>query len=85
MVQMILNIVLFIRFGKHYLGCSKSTIGETIMNGEKLKLPLFITFEDETDDENFKPLEQYEGYFRLMTEEGIPFGDIFYLQVNIEN
>ena len=74
-----------IRFGKHYLGCSKKTIDETIVNGEKSKLSLFITFEDETDDENFKPLEQYEGYFRLMTEEGIPFGDIFYLQVNIEN
>ena len=67
------------------MGCSKKTIDETIVNGEKSKLSLFITFEDETDDENFKPLEQYEGYFRLMTEEGIPFGDILYLQVNIDN
>ena len=43
--------------------------------------PLF-KFEDENDS---KPKDEYEGYFRLFTEDGIPFGDIIYLQVLIEN
>ena len=41
-----------------------------------------IKFEDENIIEKNK---QYEGYFRLMTQEGLPFGDIFYLQVNYLN
>jgi hypothetical protein len=34
----------------------------------------------EEEDEN----NEYEGYFRLMTKEGIPFGDILYIKIIIE-
>ena len=75
-----------IRFGKKYLGCGKRSIPENVKTGEKFKLILSATFEDGIENEElFQPLKQYEGYFRLMTPEGIPFGDILYLQVNIQN
>lgn len=74
-----------IRFGKNYLGCTKTTITENSGKGERAKIKLLITFEDDINDNDFQPLDQYEGYYRLMTKQGIPFGDIFYLQVNIKN
>ena len=74
-----------IRFGKQYLGCTKRTITDKCGKGEKTKIKILITFEDDITDNDFQPLEQYEGYYRLITKQGIPFGDIFYLQVNIKN
>ena len=71
-----------IRFGKNYLGCLKATITEDCDNGDKVDLNPLFKFEDENDS---KPKDEYEGYFRLFTEDGIPFGDIIYLQVLIEN
>lgn len=44
-----------------------------------------MKFEDDDEEEEITPLDEYEGYFKLMTPEGIPFGDIFYLKVIIEN
>ena len=70
-----------IRFGKKYLGCIKTTITDECQKGKKTNLNVFIKFED-MDDE---PKDLYEGYFRLFTEEGIPFGDILYIQVEIDN
>lgn len=76
-----------IRFGKNYLGCSKTSITtESCNNGEKFNMKMLLTFEDEpANGEAFKPLDEYEGYFRLMTREGIPFGDILYVKVTIKN
>ena len=71
-----------IRFGKNYLGCLKATITEDCDNGDKVDLNPLFKFEDENDSQ---PKDEYEGYFRLFTEDGIPFGDIIYLQVLIEN
>lgn len=71
-----------IRFGKNYLGCLKATITDDCDNGDKVALNPLFKFEDENDSQ---PKDEYEGYFRLFTEEGIPFGDIIYLQVLIEN
>ena len=68
-----------IRFGKKYLGCSKDSIDEEILTGNKYKLTTLIKIED---DGKGGFLEQYEGYFRLMTKEGLPFGEILYLQFN---
>lgn len=67
-----------IRFGEKYFGCLKTTIIDECKNGEKIHLNVFMKF----DDSNQKNL--YEGYFRLMTKEGIPFGDILYIQVTIQ-
>lgn len=71
-----------IRFGKNYIGCTKDSIESEVQNGEKYTMKTMIKFEEENMVENYK---QYEGYFRLMTHEGLPFGDIFYLQVNCLN
>ena len=71
-----------IRFGKKYIGCTKDSIESEVQNGKKYTMKTMIKFEDENIIEKNK---QYEGYFRLMTQEGLPFGDIFYLQVNYLN
>ena len=76
-----------IRFGKEYLGCLKQTISEEAKKGEKIKLNIFIIFDDIDEDEDqndINLLDYYEGYFRLMTKEGIPFGDILYIKLNID-
>ena len=71
-----------IRFGNNYLGCLKKTIIDECKKGDKIKLPIIITFEVEEDEDDLQDV--YEGYFRLMTHEGIPFGDIFYIKVIID-
>ena len=67
-----------IRFGKNYFGCLKTTITEECENGNKITLNVLMKFDD-YDQINKKDL--YKGYFRLMTKEGLPFGDILYIQV----
>ena len=75
-----------IRFGKKYLGCGKTSVSEQVNNGEKFKMNILVKFEDEVaNGEFFEPLKEYEGYFRLMTPEGVPFGDILYLKVVIRD
>lgn len=73
-----------IRFGKNYLGCTKETINEEVKTGEKVNIKLGIIFFDDFSDD-CQPLDQYIGYFRLMTDKGIPFGDILYVQLDIKN
>ena len=72
-----------IRFGKNYLGCLKQTIIDECRKGDKINLPIIINFEVEEDEDDLKDF--YEGYFRLMTHEGIPFGDILYIKVIIDD
>ena len=65
-----------IRFGKKYLGCIKATILEHTKRGEIATLKdVLIKFEDEDESERE---DEYEGYFRLMTKQGIPFGNNSY-------
>ena len=73
-----------IRFGKKYLGCLKKTITTKCDIGDKVELDLLLKFEDDDDEEEIVVLDSYEGYFRLMTEEGIPFGDILHIKLLIE-
>ena len=70
-----------IRFGKNYLGCLKDTITEECDNGTKITLNPLIKFEDE---KNSQPKDEYEGFFRLFTDKGIPFRDIIYIHVLID-
>ena len=70
-----------IRFGKNYLGCLKDTITDECDNGTKISLNPLIKFEDEN---NSQPKDEYEGFFRLFTDKGIPFGDIIYIHVLID-
>ena len=75
-----------IRFGKNYLGCSKTSITKSVKTGDRDEINMLVKFEDDAENEGlFKPLKEYEGYFRLMTQDGIPFGDILYLKVIIQN
>ena len=73
----------FIKASKEYLRCVKTVIKEDIKTDEKKRLKLTIIFQDNDDDEeeDEAPQDVYEGYFRIFTEEGVPFGDILYLQV----
>ena len=73
-----------IRFGKNYLGCLKTTITDEGKKGEKIKVEFFIKFEEEEEEEEENLSNVYEGYYRLFTKEGIPFGDIFYIKLLIE-
>ena len=70
-----------IRFGKKYLGCLKKTILTDCYKGDKIRLEVLMKFDDDLDEENLQDV--YEGYFRLITSKGIPFGDIFYIKVII--
>ena len=74
-----------IRFGKNYLICTKKTITDEVKPGQKTKIEIGITLYDEFIDDNSQLLDQYIGYFRLMTDKGIPFGDVLYVQLDIKN
>ena len=69
-----------IKANKKYLKCIKKVIDEDIKSDEKKRAKLTIVFDEDEDDEDSSQ-DVYEGYYRLFTEEGIPFGDILYLQV----
>lgn len=72
-----------IRYGNNYLGCIKKSITEKCDKGEKVTLKnILIKFDEDELEENINDI--YEGYFRLMTIEGIPFGDIFYIKFKVE-
>lgn len=76
-----------IRFGNNYLGCFKKTIIDECNKADKITLNVTMKFEDneiDEEDEEDNELDFYEGYFRLMTRQGIPFGDILYIKVIIE-
>ena len=72
-----------IKASNEYLTCTKKVINEDILPGEKKRIDLTINFQIEEDEE--QPHDVYEGYFRLFNKEGIPFGDILYLQVITED
>ena len=72
-----------IRFGSNYLGCAKKTIVEECQKGDQIKMNVLIKFSEYIEE--LKENEIYEGYFRLMTYKGIPFGDIFYIQLILVN
>ena len=51
------------------------------MPDEKMRMNLTVFFNDDEDANQ----DVYEGYFRLFTDEGIPFGDVLFLQVVTED
>ena len=73
-----------IKASKEYLKCIKKVITEDIKKDEKKRIKLSIIFDDEDEDEDANQ-DVFEGYYRLFTEEGIPFGDVLYLQVIAED
>ncbi len=51
---------------------------------KKKRVKLTVIFNEEDDEEEDASQDVYEWYYRLFTGEGIPFGDILYLQVIID-
>ena len=74
---------LSIKTSKKYLTCKKEVIKDDIKTGEKKRMNLTINFNHDDDDDDNQDV--YEGFFRLFTEEGVPFGDILYVQDVIED
>ena len=73
---------LSIKTNKKYLTCRKHIIKDDIKKDQKKRMNLEIDFNEDGDEDN---QDIYEGYFRLFTDEGIPFGDILYLQVVVDD
>ena len=72
---------LSIKTDKKYLKCNKEIIKQDVKPDEKMRMNLTVYFDDGEDSNQ----DVYEGYFRLFTDEGIPFGDVLFLQVVTED
>ena len=72
--------ILPIRYKKSNLGCLKKTITDELKSGNKKSVSLMIKL-NENDNMDYESKKIYEGYYRMFTEDGIPFGDIIYVKV----
>ena len=63
-----------IRYGEDYLSCRPKQIDEDVERNMKVKLFPIIRLPHENTG-------YFEGYFRLFTPEGFPFGDVFHMTV----
>ena len=64
--------ILPIRYGEQYLTCEPKKIDEI-----KKEMKIHISFDVKLP----KKIGYYEGYFRMFTPNGIPFGDVIYIKV----
>jgi hypothetical protein len=65
-----------VRFGEEYLTCSTAKIEESLERGTNCKISLLI----EIPSSNRK---YYEGYFRMFTPSGLPFGQVLNVKAYI--
>lgn len=63
-----------IRYGNNYLGCLRKTITDSVESNDKIEVDLMIKFPEEEKEVT------YEGYFRMFTEYGVPFGDVLFIK-----
>lgn len=80
--------ILPIRYSKKYLGCLKKTITDEFKVGEKKKINLNIILGEQDENIGETDLDSqkiYEGYFRMYTKEGLPFGEVLYVKIMNEN
>ena len=66
--------ILPIRFGDEYLDCIPKTIKESVKQGKPITIDLNIIKSNNNCD-NLK------GYFRMFTPEGLPFGNVIFINV----
>ena len=71
--------ILPIRFGERYLDCIPNIIKESVKKNMSLNIELCIRKAD-TIGINSKS-KSLEGYFRMLTPEGIPFGNVVFIKV----
>ena len=65
--------ILPIRYGDEYLSCDAKIITNSIKRGMNLKISLDVKTPQRTGF--------FEGYFRMFTPSGLPFGNIIYIKV----
>ena len=65
--------ILPIRYGDEYLSCDAKIITNSIKRGMNLKISLDVKTPQRTG--------YFEGYFRMFTPSGLPFGNIIYIKV----
>ena len=68
--------ILPVRYGEDYLRCEKVKINESIERNysEKIKMMIILPNSDK---------KYYEGYFRMFTPSGLPFGQVIFIKVFI--
>ena len=66
--------ILPVRYGDEYLSCASKIIKNSVEKGTSLKINLDIQI-----PHNNKKC--FKGYFRMFTPDGIPFGNVVYIQV----
>ena len=80
--------LLQVRFGDEYLNCIPKTIAESIKQGMSTiiitnevqrNMPFKMSLVVKIPDESTKGY--YEGYFRMFTPNGLPFGKVIYVKV----
>ena len=65
--------ILPIRYGDEYLSCDAKIITNSIKRGMNLKISLDVKTPQRTG--------YFEGYFRMFTPSGLPFGNIIHIKV----
>ena len=65
--------ILPIRYGDEYLSCDAKIITNSIKRGMNLKISLDVKTPQRTGF--------FEGYFRMFTPSGLPFGDVLFVKV----
>ena len=65
--------ILPIRYGEEYLICDSKKITESIKRGKSSKIDLNVKLKQK--------IGYFEGYFRMFTPNGLPFGNIIIIKV----
>ena len=68
--------ILPVRFGDEYLSCIPKKITESVERNNKIKIGLVIRVPN--DNKGY-----FEGYFRMFSPNGLPFGDVLYIKMEI--
>ena len=66
--------ILPVRYGDEYLSCASKIIKNSVEKGMSLKINLDIQIP-------YNNKKCFKGYFRMFTPNGIPFGNVVYIQV----
>ena len=66
--------ILPVRFGDDYLSCNPIVITESVERNLTIKIGLIIKLPK--DNKGY-----FEGYFRMFSPSGLPFGDVLYVKV----
>ena len=68
--------ILPIRYGEDYLGCEPIKINDSVDSNYSYKVKMVIKIPN--SNKNY-----YEGYFRMFTRSGLPFGQVIFIKVFI--